>query len=135
MGGQGGGALGEYDAEFAGGAPEEADKHGSPPRAEWLAGAWSGGHRIGRFVRGGGRAVESQAADERLHVHSGALLPLHGYGSPGIGGSRSLLLVGAASSELERLAVWSTLKLNSKGAQAVDCWTSPFARCTVPGGS
>lgn len=80
--GEGGGALGEYDAELAGGAPEEADQHGGPPRPEQLAGAGagSGGHRVGGLVWGGSRLVESQAVDERLHVRAGALLPLHGGG-------------------------------------------------------
>jgi len=80
--GEGGGALGEYDAELAGGAPEEADQHGGPPWPEQLAGAGagSGGHRLGGLVRGWGGTVEPQAADERLLLRDGALLPLHGNG-------------------------------------------------------
>lgn len=37
VGGEGGCALSEYDAELASGAPEEADQHRGPSRPEQLA--------------------------------------------------------------------------------------------------
>jgi hypothetical protein len=124
--GEGGGALGEYDAELAGGAPEEADQHGGPPRPEQLAGAGagSGGHRVGGLVRGGSRPVEPQAADERLHLRAGSLLPVHG------GGRRDQricqaagALVGAASAE--GLPVWFGL------AKTTRCGVSEFLLVTI----
>lgn len=89
MGGEGGGALGEEHAELAGGAPEEADKHGSPPRPEQLAAAAAGGggYRGGGIatgVRGGGRVVEPQPPDERLDIRAGLL---HGSWEKEIGGA------------------------------------------------
>lgn len=76
MGGEFGGALGEEDTELAGGAAEEADQHGGPPRAEQQLGRRRG--RVGRGgrrggVRGGARAVEPEALDERLDVGAGCL--------------------------------------------------------------
>jgi hypothetical protein len=82
--GKGGRALGEEDPEIPGSAPKEADQHGRPPRPEQLAGCGDGrggSHSWGWVVRGGTRPVESQALDERLHVHADAVLHLHGRGS------------------------------------------------------
>lgn len=80
MSGEGGRALGEEDAELAGGALEEADQHGCPPWPKQLAGG--GGCRYGGItgVRGGRRLVEPQPSDERLDVRAGRL-PLHDGGS------------------------------------------------------
>lgn len=67
MGGEGGGSLGEDDAELAvaSAAAEEADQHGGPPRPEQLAAA-AGRRGRGAVVRGGRRLVQPEAADERL---------------------------------------------------------------------
>ena len=82
MGGEGGRAFGEDDAELAAVAPEEADEHGGPPRPEQLAVAGGGGDggRVWLGVVGGrGRPVEPQASDERVHFSAGAaVLPCHG---------------------------------------------------------
>lgn len=51
VGGEGGCALGEYDAELAGGAREEADQHRSSPRPEQRAVSRIGG-RGGECWRG-----------------------------------------------------------------------------------
>lgn len=74
--GEGRGALGEDDAELPGGAPEEADQHGGPPRLKQLAGV--GGRRRGWItgIRRGRRIVEPQPLDERLDFR-GRLLPFH----------------------------------------------------------
>jgi hypothetical protein len=82
VGGEGGRALSEDDAELAAVSPEEADKHGSSPRPEQLAVAGGGGDggrgRIG-VVGGWGRLVELQASYERVHFRAGAaVLPRHG---------------------------------------------------------
>jgi hypothetical protein len=82
VGGEGGRALSEDDAELAAVSPEEADKHGSSPRPEQLAVAGGGGDggrgRIG-VVGGWGRPVELQASYERVHFRAGAaVLPRHG---------------------------------------------------------
>lgn len=93
MGGEFGGALGEEDTELAGGAAEEADQHGGPPRAEQQLGRRRG--RVGRGgrggVRGGARAVEPEALDERLDVGAGCL---HGRWDGEIGGHGKLWHLG-----------------------------------------
>ena len=78
MGGKGGRALGEDDAELATVPTEEADENGGPPRPEQLGAGGGGRSRFG-VVGGGGRPVEPQALDERVHVRGGAgALPRHG---------------------------------------------------------